>query len=228
MGMGRYRRLANVPMPAAPALPSSYSINPALSGLHWEELDVDQLFDILQCEQVLAGPRDIPDATAWRALRQTYWDVVGARRSSLRWEAVGVPASVPAHDATAIDAVLVPNKGRGLVARRDIQAGERLWSDVNLAMFHDVSDLNRFIAVLPTPRACDIILWESDYTEAPAEEFFYSVNLDLSSFCNDGSAVAANVAVEDGPVVNDFVAARDIAAGEEVLCDYNNGDVSYD
>ena len=95
------------------------------------------------------------------------------------------------------------------------------------ATFYDVRDLNRFLAVLPAAQACDVALWQYDHEDDPAD-FFYSVNLDVSSLCNDGGAAAANVAFASGPVANDFAAARDIAAGEEILCDYENGEPAYD
>lgn len=233
-GMNRYRArgLENMPMPKAPTLPPSYSYNPSLSNLSWEDFTLDDFYDTLQCEEILAGPRMIPDVSTWHSLHQTYEDVVGSGRSSIHKALSNIEAMdrslktpLPANDATSIDVDIVPKKGRGLIAQTDIKAGEHIWSDVYLATFHDVHDLNHFLAVLPTHQSCDVMLWKYDHYEEPADDFFYSVNLDISSFCNDGGSSEANVLFEYGPIANEFIASRDITAGEEILCDYENGDV---
>jgi len=212
-----HRALGSKPnsMPEAPTLPSSYAYNPSLSKDKWEDFTPDDFYKALQCEEIHLGARPIHDTSTWHRLRQTYEDVVGSGRSSIH----GANIEGMDQDATSFHIESIPNKGRGIFAQRDIKSGEHIWSDVYLAEFYDTHDLNRFLAVLPSQLACDVIMWKYDYDENP-DNFFFSVNLDVSSFCNDGGSSESNIIWESGPIVNDFFAARDIRAGEEILCDY--------
>jgi len=229
MGMSKDHKggpLETIPnsMPEAPPLPSSYEYNPSLSKDKWEDFTPDDFYKALQCEETPLGDRSIHDTSTWNRLRQTYEDVVGSGRSSINGANIeGMDHKLNelplAQDATSIHAESVPNKGRGIVAQRDIKADEHIWSDVYLAKFYDTHDLNRFLAVLPSQLACDVIIWKYDHDENP-DDFFFSVNLDVSSFCNDGGSSESNIFWESGPIVKDFFAARDIRAGEEILCDY--------
>ena len=94
-----------------------------------------------------------------------------------------------------------------------------------LAEFYERDDLNRYLAVLPTDLACDIILWTYAIEEDPTEDFYFSVDLDLGTFCNNGGSEHTNLVWEANEHVDVYnaVASRDIAAGEEVLCDYESG-----
>ena len=94
------------------------------------------------------------------------------------------------------------------------------------ASFYDRSDLNRFLAVLPTELACDIILWTYEQDDEDLENFYFSVDLDLGTFCNDGGSKDSNVEWGFDPTVSTAYASRDIKAGEEILCDYE-GDYDY-
>ena len=67
--------------------------------------------------------------------------------------------------------------------------------------------------------ACDIVLWTYSFHET-TESFYFSVDLDLSTFCNDGRYSGTNVEWIHGTHFDTATAARDIAAGEEVLCNY--------
>jgi len=237
MGMGdmtmtrhyRARELEHLAVPESPPLPSSYSYNPSLSDLSWKDFTLDEFYDTLQCEDILEGPRPIHDDSTWNYLQKTYEDVVGSERSSIQKALTEIKAMdrslkapLSANDATSIDVNIVPKKGRGIIAQRDIKKGEHIWSDTYLAAFYDMHDLNRYLAVLPPSLACDVILWKYDHDEEPIDDFFYSVNLDISSFCNDGGSSESNILFENGPIANNFIASRDINAGEEILCDYGD------
>lgn len=213
-------------MPEAPPLPSSYSYNPSLSNDNWEDFTVDEFYEALQCEAIPLEDRPIYDTSTWLYLRQTYEDVVGSGRSSIHKALSGIDVMgdslehpIPAQDATSINVFKVSKKGRGIRASRDIKEGENMWSDMYLAAFYDARDFNRYLAVIPTQLACDVILWKYDHDQSPSD-FFFSVNLDLSSFCNDGGSSDSNIIWQYGLIANDFVASRDISAGEEILCDY--------
>ena len=91
------------------------------------------------------------------------------------------------------------------------------------AAFHEKTDLNRFLAVLPTKLACDIILWTYHIEDEDDANFFYfSVDLDLGTFCNDGGIENTNIEWKAGQHVDTATAARPIAKGEEILCDYED------
>lgn len=91
------------------------------------------------------------------------------------------------------------------------------------AAFHEKTDLNRFLAVLPTKLACDIILWTYHIEDEDDANFFYfSVDLDLGTFCNDGGIESTNIEWKAGQHVDTATAARPIAKGEEILCDYED------
>ncbi len=92
-----------------------------------------------------------------------------------------------------------------------------------IASFYNRQLLNQFLAVLPTSLACDVILWTYYQNDDPydAENFVFEVDLNVSTFCNNGGEALANVVrVESGEIFSDFVASRDITAGEEILCKY--------
>jgi len=228
--LDRYSRraLGYMTLPEAPDLPSSYSYNPSLSNDNWEKFTADDFSEALQCEKIPLLDRPIHDASTWDYLRQTYEDVVGSGRSSIykAFHDIQLMDKMSrgfssADDNTALYVDILPGKGRGIKTSKDIKSGDRVWSDIYIAAFYDVHDFNRFLAVLPTQLACDVITWKYDIDEDP-DDFFFSVNLDISSFCNDGSSSKSNIFWESGPIANTFLAARDISAGEELLCDYGN------
>ena len=57
---------------------------------------------------------------------------------------------------------------------------------MHIAEFYDRDDLNRFLAVLPASLACDVILWTYGIEADPKKDFYFSVDLDLGTFCNNG------------------------------------------
>ncbi len=81
----------------------------------------------------------------------------------------------------------------------------------HLAEFYDHNDLNRYLAVLPTALACDIILWTYNSEEEPTKDFYFSVDLDLGTFCNDGGSNHTNLVWEPNQYVDVYTAfaARD-------------------
>jgi hypothetical protein len=217
----------------APPLPATYSYNPSLSNVDWAEFTLEDFSEALQCEDIPSDARPIHGASTWRQLRQTYEDVVGPRRSSIGQTMSNLEANekgqieTPAsQDANKLYVGNVPEKGRGMIASRDIKEGENIWSDVYMAAFYDSRDLNRFLAVLPSELACDVILWTYEHDANP-DDFYFSVDLDLSTFCNDGGSSDNNVKWKYDTTVNTAIATRNINAGEEILCDYG-GDYEYE
>ncbi|EJK45559.1 hypothetical protein THAOC_35822 [Thalassiosira oceanica] len=251
----RNRRLRTTPTQhkAPPPLPDFYTFNPVLDDHDWMNFNLNSFRDALQCSAIVNENRPIHDASTWAELRSVYEDVVGSERSSITSASRNLdadkrsfmrPSSVDV--STLLQVKEIPGKGRGLVASRDIEKGEHLWSDVylgeflqkvnNLALlpgynqalpsryraatFHKRADLNRFLAVLPTELACDVILWTYQ-SDDEGDDFYYSVHLDLGTFCNHGGAEGTNIEWIHGDVVDTAIASRKIAAGEEILCNYN-------
>jgi hypothetical protein len=121
----------------APPLPATYSYNPSLSNVDWAEFTLEDFSEALQCEDIPSDARPIHGASTWRQLRQTYEDVVGPRRSSIGHTMSNLEANekgqieTPAsQDANKLYVGNVPEKGRGMIASRDIKEGENIWSDV--------------------------------------------------------------------------------------------------
>ena len=135
--MRRGRMLEAGGMPAkAPPLPDSYEINPALSNVDVEKASLSTLSDALKCDAIANENRPIHTASKFRALRQTYEDVVGSKRSSItqlfkdQCDFEDAPISAGENDHLRIEEIL--GRGRGIVASKDIKKGEKLWSDVHL------------------------------------------------------------------------------------------------
>merc|ERR1712174_90289 len=155
---------------------STYSYNLLLEKEDWKEFTTDDFAKTLQCQEM--HTRAIYDVSTWQYLQKVYDDVVGEKRSSLTYMKKVMDASpkkpLAAQDSESISIEHVAGKGRGIVASKNIQAGEHIWSEISVAQFYTKQDLNRFLAVLPTHFACDIILWTHDQDEDP---FYFSVDL---------------------------------------------------
>lgn len=208
-----------------PLLPERYSknINQLIKNADWKQFSTDDFSKTLQCEDI--HTRAIHDVSVWNSLRKVYEDVVGEKRSSLAYMNKLIDSSpkehLPPQDSESISIQYVPGKGRGLVASKDIKAGEHIYSHVNEAEFFTKEDLNQFLAVLPSHIACDIILWAFSVDEDP-DQFHFSVYLGDGTYCNDGGSSGSNVEWKSGVFANFVVASRDIKAEEEILCDYGN------
>lgn len=206
-----------------PTLPKTYEPNPILAKIAHKDLSFAALSEALRCDAIAHESRPIHDASKFRSLRKTYEDVVGPERSSItqlfldqdKFEYTPIPAGETDH--LRIEEIF--GRGRGITTSKDIKKGDKLWSDVHLAEFHDIEDLRRFLSVVPEEIACDIVLWTYTLDEAE-DSFYFSVDLDLSTFCNDGGYYGTNVEWIHGEHFDTATAARDIAAGEEILCNY--------
>ena len=107
------------------------------------------------------------------------------------------------------------------------------------AEFFHPRDLNRFLTALPHELVCEVLTWffchvdvdstdavgrhyKSEDTGGRSTPFLFTVNLDISSYCNDGGSDEANIKMVQGTLVNSFFASKQIQAGEEILCDYSS------
>ncbi len=105
------------------------------------------------------------------------------------------------------------------------------------AEFFHPRDLNRFLTALPHELVCEVLTWffchvdptvavgrqyKSTDTGGRSTSFLFTVNLDISSYCNDGGSDQTNIKMVQGTPVNSFYASKEIKAGEEILCDYSS------
>jgi hypothetical protein len=129
----------------APPLPETYSYDPSLFNVDWAEFTLEDFSEALQCKDIPSDARPIHGASTWHQLRQTYEDVVGPHRSSIGQTMSNLEANekgqleMPAsQDANNLYAGNVPEKGRGMIASRDIKEGENIWSDVYMGEYNSV------------------------------------------------------------------------------------------
>lgn len=128
----------------------------------------------------------------------------------------------------------VPMKGRGLFAVRDIKKGEVIRKEVRVGRFYNARDYREFVLNLEVDFACDVLQWA--YTILDDDEYYVGVDLDEASICNDGGENDSNVVLATDEEFKNAhmqegdewflyeVAARDINAGEELLCLYKEFD----
>eukprot|EP00527_Entomoneis_sp_CCMP2396_P007610 CAMPEP_0198137426 /NCGR_PEP_ID=MMETSP1443-20131203/905_1 /TAXON_ID=186043 /ORGANISM="Entomoneis sp., Strain CCMP2396" /LENGTH=266 /DNA_ID=CAMNT_0043798835 /DNA_START=86 /DNA_END=886 /DNA_ORIENTATION=- len=177
-------------------------------------LSLDDIYDHLGCEDIWESTRPLYNETTWGLLRETY------QRQHV-WEILNVNF-VPRYYAAQ-----TRDKGRGVFASRDIKKGEIVCSgSSNYAVFHSGSSYRKFVFALPADSACDAMEWswvESQWENGEAAIF---ICLDEASLVNSGSRkephnIGCPLANTSECQFNDY-ALRDIASGEEILCDYSS------
>jgi len=174
-------------------------------------------------------------------LRQTYKNILGPERLSMNQTVSEIEKvyekefktqrnftkekemhSGPTKDGIVLYVDYIPGKGRGIRASRDIKVDERIWSEVHVASFYDRQLFNQFLTVLPTSLVCDVVLWtyHDNNDRRDVDHFVFEADLGISALCNNGGSSLANVKKKPNANSYDFVADRDITAGEEILCNY--------
>lgn len=188
------------------------------------------IFDLwfnLKCDVLFEKERPIPTTQQFEDAIELYNDIFEDEEElqiDLNEKGFYVPVEVK-H---------VPMKGRGLFATKDIKKGEVVRKEVRVGRFYDARDYREFVLNLEVDFACDVLQWA--YTILDADEYYVGVDLDEASICNDGGENDANVVLvtdeefkkahmEEGDKWYLYeVAARDIKAGEELLCLYKEFD----
>jgi hypothetical protein len=153
--------------------------------------------------------------------------VVGANSTILPTD------DVDGFDGVPIKVKLVPGKGRGIFAARDIPKGKRIWTaHYQMACFYDPHSFRRFLAAIPSNElVCDVLQWSYavDYGDEGRSDLRMCTPLDQGALVNtNGRNEEANIGCvrhlakehEGGCRDNDF-AFRTIRAGEEILGDYS-------
>ena len=197
-----------------------------------------------------SGERPVHDQKTWQYLRQTYHDIVGGDKST-----IGPPNRSFNGFAVPYYVDQSPGRGRGLFAARDIRKGSLIWTASRTAEFEDAETYRSFLFTIPAELACDVMMWayvsygseidgesneddeeeesddeEDDEEGEQAEEESSTkimVDLDESSFCNDGGKKSnmdwdaeAAALYPDNSDWRTF-AVKDVKEGEELLCNYS-------
>eukprot|EP00934_Nitzschia_sp_Nitz4_P004324 Nitzschia sp. Nitz4//scaffold98_size77359//71351//72217//NITZ4_005560-RA/size77359-processed-gene-0.133-mRNA-1//1//CDS//3329560793//4314//frame0 len=163
----------------------------------------------------------IPTEEVWRYLRYTY------ERTTNR------TARSPTADENALDGFHVdidielhPIKGRGLVTRQAVSAGEMVYRPIYSVAFRTGEEYRRYLQALPPYLVCDIINWSYiRYNEE--QEPMICVDLDAASMvneCDTDEECTLMPAKGMGRFTGchlELVAERDIAEGEELAMNYD-------
>lgn len=189
-----------------------------------------------------SGERPIHDQKTWQYLRQTYHDIVGAEKST-----IGPPSRAFNGFAVPYFVDQSPGRGRGLFAANDIPKGSLIWTASRTAEFEDAETYRNFLLAIPADLACDVMMWayvshgseidgerdsydeeeDEDDNEDEESSLKIMVDLDESSFCNDGGKKRNmdwdEVAAALYPDQSDWrtFAMEYVKKGDELLCNYS-------
>lgn len=159
----------------------------------------------------------IHDRATWEYLQDAYRRAVPPGTSTIAIEptsGVMVPHEIR----------LIPGKGRGVFATKNIKKGEVIWKNIQSAEFEDELSWRRFVSSIPYELACDVHQWAYvEYDEDDKISILY-LDLDDGSFTNtpDGDQD------ENSTTEEVSIALRDIKAGEEITMSYSGLTIDLD
>lgn len=187
------------------------------AGYNEDVHDYDHIFEGLDCPEILfddeSPPRPIHTPETWTKLRQVYLDVMGTNASITEAQLTGNSFLVP------IQVQITEGKGRGVYAKEFIPKGTKIYeSHVYTAMFYTGERFRKFLELIDIDLACDVLIWayvewKDDDLE---DQLILAFDIDEGSFTNGAmhrSEINVNV---------DYVAARDIQPGEELIESYDD------
>ena len=199
----------------------------------WAEFSCSDLFN--------TETRPLYNATTWVFLRGVYIGVVGLSASTL----------TSVHGTAFRKAYVTkqsPGKGRGVFAAEAIRKGELVWvGNSHSARFRSGDDYRRFLGLVPShDLVCDMMQFSYVQDLGPAtpadkhdDDSYYdlciTVDLDDGAYMNADWSDEGNlqnvgfVKGPDGEVLGngqEYYALRDIAVGDELLCNYDEFGVS--
>jgi len=197
-------------------------------SLDYEEKDWDGIWSVnkiwynLGCPHIFSTERPIHSQQKWKQAIDIFHAIVGDGHLDPLKNGFSV----------GIEAKQTEGKGRGIYATHPIKNGELVWSSKRTAMFDDGDDYRHFLSVLDVDFACDVLQWAyvQDVSDSDEhQELQISVDLDEGCFCNDGGdGEPSSVGCDEDEAVNfeggcrsNYFALRDIEAGEELLCNYD-------
>lgn len=189
----------------------------------WEHGDLDEINNHLHCSD---DPRVINHSTeTWKFLQSTYESIVKDE------------SSLPPGGFLGLDGFYVPYKiveqdeedgSLVLVATKPIPKGTLIWKSIRTARFQSSKDYRQFLRQLPPALGCDVLKWA--YTRWDQHDMVACVDFDPGTFIKECNTNANDhehdcnlqVASPRGSGCKlQFVAQRDIAAGEEFRMDYS-------
>lgn len=196
-----------------------------------DDKTISELWYDSECESFRKKEQPIPSEELWRMLRERYVSVVGPKESR-----IADPSSTPWHGfGVPFEAKQAGEKGRGVFATANVSKGQLVWSATRFTAVFKTADLYRtFLRSLPYYESCQAMgyTWPAK-TKSEGKKPWIAVDLDPGALMNSGShgygekeyqEDVSNVQcvgeTKDHPKGACF-ALRDIASGEEFLCDYS-------
>ena len=200
------------------------------AGEQWEEEErdvddswrtVDAIWDTLGCPHMFSTERPIHSQQRWNQAIDIYHSIIEDSHPDPRKNGFSV----------GVEAKQTQGKGRGIYATHPIKKGELVWSSKRTARFDDANDYRQFLSMLDVDFACDVLQWAyvQDVSDSEEyEELQISVDLDEGCCCNgEGDDEPSSVGCDEDEAVNyeggcrsNYFALRDIEAGEELICNY--------
>jgi hypothetical protein len=207
-----------------------------LDDMMTSKMDVFELEGYFGCNEIFGKAiRPTPSKSAWMTMRTTYHEMVGPEKSTI------APLSAT-EDGWYVpyEVKEAPFKGRGVFATTKISKGTLIYDPTRqLARFVDGKSFRSFLALLPNNLACEAMqLHYLDYfggaKDEPAGEkkgvYYICAELDEGGLTNEpnwsdkeinaGCNPELAKGYPDGCENLDF-ATRDIEAGEELVCNYD-------
>jgi len=184
----------------------------------WSDFTMKDMKKYLNCHEFYEKTdQTIHDQDAWKRMRRTYVDIVGAEAST-----VG-PPDLGYNGFSRPYYVNHNENGRGIYAKADIPQGSLVWHNIRSASFSDGMAFRKFVMTLSLELGCDVLQWS--YV---MEDAIYT-DLDEGSFCNNGGSSKSNIDLDETASTQFITKAgiqlystRDIKQREELLCDYSS------
>lgn len=187
----------------------------------WEDggYTVLEIWDEFDCDKIYEDPRQPLNESDWMFLRGVYRGIVGPMDSTIEMSHKN-PFS------KKVKVAHINGKGRGVIVQEPILKGEHVWTgNLYSAEFYDGDHFQKFVASIRVDIACDVIHWM--YIEKDKGEYIIYVDLDDGSFINNAGpswGLEPNIAYTSENGEFPMIAIKDIAVGEELLCDYDKFD----
>jgi hypothetical protein len=184
----------------------------------WSDFTHVKMRNHLKCSEFYQrNEQTIHDQDAWKLMRRTYADIVGADAST-----IGPPES--GYNGFSRPYFVGHNDlGRGIYAGDNIPKDSLVWHNIRSAAFSEGRQFRQFVMALPRELGCDVLQWS--YV---MDDTIYC-DLDEGSFCNDGYSEGNNVDTDKTASAKfitragmQLFATRDIKKGEELLCNYSS------
>jgi len=184
------------------------------------------------CDDQYETEQKIPDETLWKQLREAYNSVVGESNSK-----IDHPESTNNGFFVDFEVKQSEGKGRGIYLTQPAKQGDIIWTARQAGIFKNGAQYRKFITSLPSDLVCDVLQWSYvqtfDATYPSPSKSCIVTDLDECCLINSEMRLKANMGcipdaewIPGGCDLNEF-ATRDIEAGEELLCDYEDFALPY-